>query len=520
MKTDKTQVIEKTMHVAFTVSIIIAASKIAGFVREMVFAAAIGQNISSDAYSTSYKLLNIITIAFSAGVASIFIPLYTKTRLKVSEERANLYASYILNIFMLVGMALSIVGYIFAPQICGLIYQGSQEGLDLTIKLTRLMCPAIFFWAIAGVLADILDARKRFIPGQLVGFALTICVITACAVFGTIESVAYATLVAAILQVVIVLPFMKGHFHYKPKMNLKDKDLIRTFVLAIPALISIAFDQINALTDNVFASSLQVGSVTALARSFSLGQVVLGVLITPITTIMFTELSNFVALGQMDKLKETVRKSMEVIAVITLPIIVLAVVCSSDIIGVVYQHGKFTVADTAFTAPVFTMYIIGIFGFGLRTFLIRVFYSMQMPRLPLYVGLFSVSLNIVLDLILMGPMGAKGLTLATSIASLTGALVMLGLLHRKIGKMNFRKSVGQFGRIALATGICLAGVLAVHGIVPVSNTGFAANLIRLLVSAGVGFGVYLLMSRLLKIEMATRAMHMFRQRFLRKKKTA
>lgn len=520
MKTDKTQIVEKTMHTALTVSIVIAASKIAGFVREMVFAAAIGQNISSDAYSTSYKLLNIITIAFSAGIASIFIPLYTKTRLKAGEERANLYASYILNIFMLFGMVLSVVGYIFAPQISALIYHGSQEGLELTIRLTRIMCPAIFFWAVAGVLTDVLNARKIFIPGQLIGFALTVCVIAACAVFGTIESVAYATLIAAMLQVVIVLPFTKGHFHYKRKMNLKDKDLIKTFVLAIPALISIAFDQINALTDNVFASSLQVGSVTALARSFSLGQVVLGVLITPITTIMFTELSNFVALGQMDRLKETVRKSMEVIAVITLPIIVLGIVCSSDIIGVVYQHGKFTVADTAFTAPVFTMYIIGIFGFGLRTFLIRVFYSMQMPRLPLYVGIFSVSLNIVLDLILMGPLGAMGLTLATSIASLTGALVMLGLLHKKIGKMNFRKSVGQFGKIALATGICLAGVLAVHGIVPVSETGFAANLIRLLVSAGVGFGIYLLMSRLLKIEMATRAISMIRRRFMRKKKTA
>jgi putative peptidoglycan lipid II flippase len=519
MRTDKAGIVEKTIHTAFTVTVIIAASKIAGFVREMVFAAAIGQNVSSDAYSTSYKLLNIITIAFAAGVASIFIPIYTKTRLKVSEERANLYASYILNVFMLFGMVLSVVGYIFAPQICGLIYQGSQEGLDLTIKLTRIMCPAIFFWAIAGVLTDLLNARKNFIPEQLIGFALTACVITAAFAFGSIESIAYATLVAAMLQVIIVLPFMKGHFHYKPKMNLKDKDLVRTFFLAIPALISIAFDEINALTDNVFASSLQAGAVTALARSFSLGQVVLGVLITPITTIMFTELSQFAALGQMDKLKETVRKSIEVIAVITLPIIALSVVCSSDIIGIVYQHGKFTVADTAFTAPVFTMYIIGIFGFGLRTFLIRVFYSMQMPRLPLYVGMFSVSLNIVLDLLLKGPMGAMGLTLATSIASFTGAMVMLGLLHQKIGKMNFRKSVGQFAKIFLATGVCLAAILAVHGLVPLSNTGFMANLVRLLLSAGVALGVYLLMSRLLRIDMANRAMRMLKQRFSRRQKT-
>ena len=86
----------------------------------------------------------------------------------------------------------------------------------------------------------------------------------------------------------------------------------------------------------------------------------------------------------------------------------------------------------------------------------------------------------------MGPMGAMGLTLATSIASFTGAMIMLGLLHKKIGKMNFRRSMGQFVKIALATGVCLAAVLAVHGLVPLSNTGFAANVARLLLSVGVG----------------------------------
>jgi putative peptidoglycan lipid II flippase len=507
---------EKALRTAFKVSIIIALSKIAGFAREIVFAAYFGQKLESDAYVTSYSILNIMFIAFSAGIASTFIPIYTKTRLHMGERRASLYGSYIFNLYMIVGLGLSVLSYFFAPQICGLIYQGSPEGLQKTIYLTRIMFPTIFFWAMTGVLTNILDARKKFIPEQLVGFVLSFCVIAACVAYGSIEAVAISTSVAAVLQFVVILPFIKGNFRYRPRMNLKDKDLKRTFVLAVPALISVAFDEINALTDRIFGSSIGTGVITSIAKSFTLGQTVLGVLIVPITTIMFTELSDYAARGQMDKLKETVRKSIEIVALITFPIIVISIVCGRDIIGAVYQRGHFTAADTAFTTPVFTLYIIGIFGLGLRTFLMRVFHSMQMTKIPMFVGMISVTLNIVLDLLWMGPLGAKGLTLATTVASFTGAMLMLLLLHKKIGRMNFSKSAGQFVKIMLATCFCFAAAWAVHGLVPAQQATFSAYLFRLLLSGAAGMGVYFLAAAALRIDTMGRVMGMFKKRFSRR----
>ena len=337
--------------------------------------------------------------------------------------------------------------------------------------------------------------------------------IAACTVYGNIEAVAVSTTVAAILQFAVILPFMKGNFKYRPRLNMKDKDLKRTFALAIPALISVAFDEINALTDRMFGSSIGTGVVTSLSKSFTLGQTVLGVLIVPITTIMFTELSNYAAQNQMDKLKETVRKSIEIVALITFPIIVISIVCGQDIIGAVYQRGKFTAADTAFTTPVFTLYIIGIFGLGLRTFLMRVFHSMQMTKIPMYVGMISVSLNIVLDLAWMGPLGAKGLTLATTVASFTGAMLMLLLLHKKIGRMNFRKSAGQLMKIIIATVFCFAAAWAVHGLIPAQHTTFTAYLLRLLLSGAAGMGAYFLTASILKIDTMARVTGMFKRRF-------
>lgn len=507
---------EKALHTAFKVSIIIALSKIAGFAREIVFAAYFGQRLESDAYVTSYSILNIMFIAFSAGIASTFIPIYTKTRLNLGERRASLYGSYIFNLYMIVGLALSVLSFFFAPQICGMIYRGSPEGLQKTIQLTRIMFPTIFFWAMTGVLTNILNARKKFVPEQLVGFVLSFCVIAACAVYGNIETVAVSTSIAAVLQFAIMLPFMKSNFRYRPRLNLKDKDLRRTFTLAVPALISVAFDEINALTDRIFGSSIGTGVVTSLSKSFTLGQTVLGVLIVPITTIMFTELSDYAARGQMNKLKETVRKSIEIVALVTFPIIVISIVCGRDIIGAVYQRGNFTVADTAFTTPVFTLYIIGIFGLGLRTFLMRVFHSMQMTKIPMFVGMISVSLNIALDMLWMGPLGAKGLTLATTVASLTGAMLMLILLHKKIGRMNFSKSAGQFVKIIVATAFCFAAAWAVHGLIPAQQANFTAYLFRLLLCGTVGMGVYFLVASALRIDTMRRVIGMLRKRFVRR----
>ncbi len=507
---------EKTIRTAFTVSMVIAISKIAGAGREMVFAAYFGQSLQSDAYVTAYTILNITAIAFGAAIGSTFIPIYTKTRLNHGENSAGIYASNILNLYVICGIIVSAAGYLLAPQICGLVYQGSQEGLNLTIYLIRIMYPTILFWAIAGVLSNILDAHKNFIPEQLKGLALTFCVIIACIFFKSIKSVAVSTSIAGILQVVILLPFIRGKYKYKPLLNLRNKELRRTFLLALPALIGIAFDDINNLTDKIFSSSMGVGMVTALSKSFFLVQMAVGILIVPLTTIMFSELSHFAALGQVDKLKESVRKSLETVALITLPVIMISLVCSRDIIGVVYQHGNFTAADTALTAPVFSLYIIGLFGFGTRAFLTQFFYSTQKTRVPLFCGIFSVSLNIVLDLLLKGVLGVKGLTLATSIASFTGAMLMLVILHIQVGKINFRQSIRQIVKTFIAAGFCLAAALAVHRFIPLHQTDFTSNFLRLLACGSVGMIVYFLMTLLLKIETVGLVMDIIRQRFLKK----
>ena len=487
------------------VTLIIAASKLLGFVREMVMAAYFGRGVESDAFVTAYGIFSIMTLLFSAGIASTFIPIYTKTRLREGQLAADRYASQVVTLYFVAGLIGSLLAYLFAPAICSLIYR-AEVGVELTIQLTRMMYPSLAFYAVTGVLCNLLNAREKFIPEQLLGFILSACLITAIVTFRDIRMVGIAVSVTGVMQTIILLPFLRGHFRYRPHLTIREPKIRRTFILAIPALISMAFDEINHQIDRMIGSSLGVGVVTALSKSYSLVTTALGILIVPITTITFSRLSRIVAKRKKNEFGQAVRQSIEIIALITLPVIILGVVMQKDIIAVAFQRGAFTAEDTAFTAPVF-----GMFFFGLRNFLSRVFYSLQDTRTPMRVGIVSVCVNIVLNLTLSRVIGAMGLTLATTTAALTGAALQLILLHKKMGSLGLRSVVGQVIRIIISLAAATGILLLVLSFLPAHNGETLTGLLRLFAGAASFLVVYLGATMALGVRSTRQLIHMIKR---------
>ena len=482
---------KKTLKTTMTITIIIAISKTVGFVREMVMAAYFGQTLQSDAYITALGILNIFTLLFSAGIGSTFIPIYTRSRLNDGLPTANKYASNILNLYIIMGLLSSVIGYLTAPFLCSLIWQGSKEGLDMIIHLTRLMYPSIVFYAVAGVFVNILNAREKFVPEQLTGFALSLCVIGACFAFGSVEAASVAAALAGIVQVLVLLPFVRGNLKYKGVLDLHDSNLKRTFILAIPALVSMAFDELNHQIDRIIGSGLQAGVVSSLDKSYTLLMTALGILVVPLTTIMFSKLSYHAARSNTNQIIQNYKKSIRVLAMITFPIMAIAIVLSRDIIASAYQHGIFSEADSLFTAPVFAFNILGLFAFGLRNFQTRVFYSIQETRTPMMIGISAVILNTVLDIIMAKPMGAPGLTLATTIAGAYAAVVMFVMIRRKLGDLNFKTLYKPLGITVVSTGAATVATILAKTYLPISGHSFKSSLLRFVSCGLIGVIVYL-----------------------------
>lgn len=485
------QTAQKTVRTTLTITMIIALSKIVGFLREIVIAYYFGNGIEASANGTAYQILTIFVLLFSTAAASTFIPQYTRALLQHGEVQANRFVSNVLTLYILLGIAVSIGGYYAAPYLAPLLWK-NQEGLELVVELTRLMFPFLTFFAISGVLSNTLNAREKFIPEQLMGFALSFCSILSCILFpGDIRAVSLATGGSALVQVLILLPFCRGNIRYRPRLNFRDEHLRQTFLLALPALIAIAFDEINHSFDTRIASSLNAQAVSSVRYSFRLVSTALGVLVVPLTTIMFSRMSRFAARGNKQGIIRGVKQSSELLGLITLPIIVICVLMSREIIGIVYQRGAFDAAATAYTASAFTFYIIGLFTFGLRNFQTRVFYSIQDTRTPMLIGICSVILNVVLNytFAITLKMDISGVTLATSVSGAFGALLQLIFLRRRLGPMRLRSTLGQFLRIGLASACCGGAVWLLKGVLPEGGT-FALNLLRLIACAGAGFLVY------------------------------
>ena len=115
-----------------------------------------------------------------------------------------------------------------------------------------------------------------------------------------------------------------------------------------------------------------------------------------------------------------------------------AAVQSDDVIHLLYFRGAFDETSLHLTSTAFLFYVVGVLGFAWRNFLTRVFYAVQDTSAPMKIGVVSVAVNILLDIWLAKVMGVGGLTLATSISGMVGAMLMLIRLRRKVGRMGFR----------------------------------------------------------------------------------
>ena len=169
---------DKTVKTTLMITLIILMSKAFGFIREMIMAAYFGAGVESDAYFMASGIVFVFMLLFMSCINATFVPIYIEASYKNGRESANRYANNVLHFFMLVAIAASAIAYVAAPYIVRLVAFGfDAHALVLTTQLARIMFPAMVFGVISLVFGSLLNARERFIPQQLVGFAMSICLI-------------------------------------------------------------------------------------------------------------------------------------------------------------------------------------------------------------------------------------------------------------------------------------------------------------------------------------------------------
>ena len=484
---------QRVFKTTILVTGVIVFSKVFGFVRDMILANYFGTGMANDAYVSAYSLFYLPVLLFNSCISATLIPLYVQEREQHDLERANHFASNTLNLFALAALVISALFFALARPLVRTIYVGFDPAkADLTVHLVRIMLLSLVFNITSIGLASLLNAAEQYIAAQLTGFPLSACVILASVLFSEkygILAVGWGVFTANILQTLILIPFLRGWFRYSPVLDFGDRRFHRLLMLAGPAMLSMGISELNHMIDHALASGLNPGDISSMSYAYRLITFLLGVLMVPLTTVMFSKMSRLAAAKDQKGMLEVLRRCVLVIALVALPIVALTVALRVDIIKFAYMRGRFDMHSVLVTADILMFYVLGMPAFGMRDFLNRVFHSLQDTKTPFRVSCAVVALNIALNLILRRFLGANGLALATSIAGATGMVMLLLALKRRFHHLGFRHVLPDLIKIIAATLVCAAVCLALNRALPVAM-GTGRVFIRLAICAGVSLIAY------------------------------
>ena len=495
----------KAARATVLLMIVTIVSKILGLFRDSVLASAYGTGKYAAVYSTANSISTILFAVIGTALATSLIPLYNKLASEDSTERAMGFLNSVVNLVVIVCLSIAGLGIIFAGPLVKVFAPGYQGDVyTLCVQYTRILLPSIVFVGLANIFTSYLQIKKRYVIPGFIGMPYSIIIIVS--IYLSLKTspmvLVIGTLIAISAKALFQLPFVyKEGYRYRPKINLKDPVMKDMMILILPVVIGVGANQINSIVDKSLASLLGTEVVASFSYAIKLYEFVQALFITSILAVIYPRLSSMIVSDRMDSFLNSLKKTMNVIIVALVPIIVGCIVLSRQIVEVLFQRNAFTSKDTTMTASILWIYVIGILAFALRDVLTRGFYSMEDSKTPMINSIISIVFNISLNLILVKPLGYKGLAIATAVSAYIGLLLFNRSMRKKIEGYSSRDNYIFFVKSLFAALIMGLGVKLVYGIVASSLVGgLLFKLIALASAVGVGVIVYALIMHFLRVE--------------------
>ena len=495
----------KAARATVLLMIVTIVSKILGLFRDSVLASAYGTGKYAAVYSTANSISTILFAVIGTALATSLIPLYNKLASEDSTERAMGFLNSVVNLVVIVCLSIAGLGIIFAGPLVKVFAPGYQGDVyTLCVQYTRILLPSIVFVGLANIFTSYLQIKKRYVIPGFIGMPYSIIIIVS--IYLSLKTspmvLVIGTLIAISAKALFQLPFVyKEGYRYRPKINLKDPVMKDMMILILPVVIGVGANQINSIVDKSLASLLGTEVVASFSYAIKLYEFVQALFITSILAVIYPRLSSMIVSDRMDSFLNSLKKTMNVIIVALVPIIVGCIVLSRQIVEVLFQRNAFTSKDTTMTASILWIYVIGILAFALRDVLTRGFYSMEDSKTPMINSIISIVFNISLNLILVKPLGYKGLAIATAVSAYIGLLLFNRSMRKKIEGYSSSDNYIVFVKSLFAALIMGLGVKLVYGIVASSLVGgLLFKLIALASAVGVGVIIYALIMHFLRVE--------------------
>ena len=451
---------------AAVVSAATLASRVLGFLRDVVIARAFGAGVATDAFFVAFRLPNLLRRLVAEGaVSSAFIPVFTEYVTTRSRADTVRMLRAVAGVMLLLLGSLTLLGILAAPWVVRLMAPGffaNPAAGELTVRMTRLMFPYLFFVGLSALAMGVLNAHRHFLLPALSPVALNVGIIVGALVLAPrlpepVTGLALGVLIGGAGQLLLQVPWLGARgLLAPPSFTFKHPAARRILGLMAPVVVGQSATHIGTVVNTIIASFLAKGSVSYLYYADRLVEFPLGVFGVAIATAVLPTLSEQAARRDKQALRETLSFSLRLATFISMPAAVGLYVLSEPIVRVLYERGRFGPAETAGTAAAVAMYALGIVGSTVAKISAQAFFALGDTRTPVKVSVCAMAFNCTLALMLAPSLGHVGLALAIAGAATLNAIALTILIRRRLPGRPIPGARRAWIRTAIVSaGLCL-----------------------------------------------------------------
>ena len=486
-----------------TVSGLTLVSRLLGYGRDVLIAAALGAGVTSDAFFVAFKLPNFFRRLFAEGAfAAAFVPVFARSLEGQGREEARRLADETLAVLAAVLLVLVLAVEIAMPLLITLMAPGFTEDpgkFALTVELTRITFPYLLLISLTALFGGMLTSSGRFAAFAGAPILLNIALIAAALVaraspeIGAGHALAWGVSLGGVAQLLLLVVALR-RAGMMPRLRLPrlTPGVKKILVLFGPAAFGAGIVQINLLVDQFIASFLPTGAISYLYYADRINQLPLGVIGIAVGTALLPLLSRQIEAGDDSGANDSQSRAVELVMVFCLPSAAALTVIARPIIAVLFERGAFDAATTDASAAALVAFAVGLPAYVLIKVFAPGFFARQDTSTPVRIAVVGLVTNIVLNLVFIWYLAHVGIALATALAAWVNGGLLCWVLMRRGHFQPDDRLKQRLPRILIASGAMTAALWAVawlvdgHGLQGTADEALA--LLAYLVVGGLVYG--------------------------------
>ena len=494
-------------------------STLLGFIREVVNARYYGTQWEMDAFLAAAVIPMILFGVFNGALVSALVPTFTEYIAHGDDDEGWRLANTIINGLFLVLTGCAVLGYIFAPYYVPLIAHGfPKPEMGVTIRMTRWLMPSIVAVSLSGVFSAVLNAHQRFRSASLIGIAINVVTIATVVLlnhkFG-IYALVLGTALGLFAQMLVQIPPLLFTGKYRFTLDLRHPGLLRMWDMLGPIIVGSAAGQIALFFDRYFASTLTPGYMAGMNYATKLVNFPQQIFAAAIATVIFPLLASHFARENRLAVGKSVTMGLRLVNFITIPSVCALLVLAYPMVQTLFERGTFQASATALCAGLLPYAAIGLVALAANVVLTRCAFACKETSWTVAISVFTVVVNVLLSVLWLPSLGARGLLLANSVSQSMQAIMLLVLVSRLVRHMDWRTLGISALKICVSSAVMVATLhwIAALGVVPAES--FASRAWLLLGPNAIGARAFIATARLLNVEELSFATKLIMQKFER-----